>query len=268
METKCLPNRELRPIANSQFSSVFNNEETENIPDPGESPIPTIGTINITTSGVEKQLSGLKADKAYGPDGIPPWFLKENTQEISKILTDIYQDCIDTGTLPIQWKHANVGAIHKKGKKSDASNYRPVSLTCIASKVLEHIVHSHVHVMKHLSQYGVLTDYQHAFRAKRSTETQLICTIHHIASAIQSNKTINAAILDISKAFDKVPHRRLLKKLDYYGIRGPLHNWFESFLTQRTQSVVIGGEFSAPVVTTSGVRSLRNSLRTAIVLNV
>ena len=78
-----------------------------------------------------------------------------------------------------------------------------------------------------LQQYGVLTDYQHGFRAKRSTETQLICTIHDIASAIQSNKTIHAAILDFSKAFDKVPHRRLLKKLDYYGIRGPLHNWFD-----------------------------------------
>ena len=209
-------------VLNSQFSSVFNKEETENIPHLGENPIPTIATINITTSGVEKQLNGLKADKAYGPDGIPPWFLKENAQEISKVLTDIYQDCIDTGTVPIQWKHANVCAIHKKGKKSDPSNYRPVSLTCIASKVLEHIVHSHV--MKHLSQYGVLTDYQHGFRAKRSTETQLICTIHDIASAIQSNKTIHAAILDFSKAFDKVPHRRLLKKLDYYGI---LHNWFD-----------------------------------------
>ena len=79
-------------------------------------------------------------------------------------------------------------------------------------KVLEHIVHSHV--MKHLSRYGVLTDCQHGFRAKLSTETQLICTIHDIASAIQSNKTIHAAILDFSKAFDKVPHRRLLKKLD------------------------------------------------------
>ena len=89
----------------------------------------TIATINITTSGVEKQLSGLKADKAYGPDGIPPWFLKENAQEISKVLTDIYQDCIDTGTVPIQWKHANVCAIHKKGKKSDPSNYTEARVT-------------------------------------------------------------------------------------------------------------------------------------------
>ena len=61
-------------VLNSQFSSAFSKEETENIPHLGENPIPTIATINITTSGVEKQLSGLKADKAYGPDGIPPWF--------------------------------------------------------------------------------------------------------------------------------------------------------------------------------------------------
>ena len=107
--------------------------------------------------------------------------------------------------MPIQWKHANVCAVHKKGKKLDPSNYRPVSLTCIASKVLEHVVHSHV--MKHLSQYGVLTDYQHGFRTRRSTETQLICTIHDIASAIQSNKTNHAAILDFSKAFDKVKEK-------------------------------------------------------------
>ena len=66
-------------MLNSQFSSVFNNEETEDIPDPGENPIPTIGTITIATSGIKKQLSGLKADKANGPDGIPPWFyFKQN----------------------------------------------------------------------------------------------------------------------------------------------------------------------------------------------
>ena len=104
----------------------------------------------------------------------------------------------------------------------------------------------------HLSQYGMLTDYQHGFRAKRSTETHPVCTIHDIASTIQSNKTIHAAIVDFSKAFDKVPRRRLLTKLEYYGIPGSLLNWFESFLSQRTQSVLIEGASSAPVATTSG----------------
>lgn len=106
--------------------------------------------------------------------------------------------------------------------------------------------------MKHLAKYEVLTDYQHGFRAKRSTETQLICIIHDIASTSQSNKTVHAAILDFSKAIDKVPHRRILKKLDYYGIRGSPLDCFQSFLMQRTQSVVYEGVFSS-TPTISGV---------------
>ena len=215
---------------NNQFASVFSTEETNGIPDVRGNPIPPLGEIIISTIGVEKQLRMLKPNKAYSPDAIPPWFLKENTHEISKILSNIYQHSINTGTIPSMWKEANVCAIHKKGKKSDPANYRPISLTCVASKVLEHIVHSQV--MKHLAKHEVLTDYQHGFRAKRSTETQLICTIHDIANTIQANKTVHAAILDFSKAFDKVPHRRLLKKLSHYGIHGPLLDWFESFLNK------------------------------------
>ena len=107
---------------------MFLTTKKQNIPDSGESPIPTTGSINITTSGVKKQLSGLKADKAYGPDGIPLWVLKENVQEVSKVLTDIYQDCIDTGTVPIQWKHANVCALHKKERNRILQTIGPCHL--------------------------------------------------------------------------------------------------------------------------------------------
>ena len=167
---------------------------------------------------------------------MPPWFLKENVQEISKVLTDIYQDCIDTGTVPIQWKHANVCAIHKKGKKSDPSNYRPVSLTCIASKVLEHIVHSRV--MKHLSKYGVLTDYQHGFWAKRSTETQLIWIIHE--KRVLSSPT---------KQF--TPQSSIFQK---YLTKFPIADfWRNLIITEFLAHYIIGGGSSAPVVTTFGV---------------
>lgn len=87
----------------------------------------------------------------------------------------------------------------------DPSHY---SLTYISSKVLEHIIHSHV--MKHLEQYAILTDVQHGFRAKRSTVTQLIQTIHAMANTIQANKSVHAAALRFSKALDKVPHERLI----------------------------------------------------------
>ena len=110
---------------------------------------------------------------------------------------------LSSGILPGKWKEANVCAVFKKGKKCDPGNYRPISLTCIASKILEHIVHSHL--MKHLERHGILIDNQHGFRAKRSTETQLICTVHDITHAIQQNKQVNLAILDFSKAFDPAP---------------------------------------------------------------
>lgn len=115
------------------------------------------------------QLTSLNSQKASGPDGIPPLFLKENATQIAPILTDIYQDSINNGVVPAKWKEANVCAIFKKGKKSDLVNYRPISLTCVASKILEHI--GHRDLMKHLEMHGILIDNQHGFHAKQSTET-------------------------------------------------------------------------------------------------
>ena len=146
------------------------------------------------------------------------------------ILTNIFQDSLESGTVPSRWKSANVCGVFKKGKKSDPSNYRPISLTCVASKILEHIVHSQV--VKHFEHYNILTDCQHGFRSKRSTELQLILTIQDIASSVQQNKSIHAAVLDFSKAFDKVPRQRLLMKLERYGIHGNLLSWMKSFLTK------------------------------------
>ena len=108
-------------------------------------------------------------------------------------------------------------------------------------------------MMKHFENYGVLNDSQHGFRAKRSTETQLILTIHDIASSIQQNQSIHAIVLDFTKAFDKVPHQRLLKKMEYYGIRGPLLNWFTSFLFERQQTVICEGRSSMSATVSSGV---------------
>ncbi|KAI8480230.1 hypothetical protein Bbelb_420290 [Branchiostoma belcheri] len=107
--------------------------------------------------------------------------------------------------------------------------------------------------MKHLESYSILTDYQHGFRAKRSTETQLILTVHDIVGALNSKRQVDLAILDFTKAFDKVPHGRLISKLEYYGIQGPTLNWLKAFLTNREQTVVVEGKASAPVKVASGV---------------
>ncbi len=132
---------------------------------------------------------------ASGPDEIPPWFLKDYAVEIGPILAAIYQTSIDAGHVPSKWNKPTYVVCSRMEKNRTLPLlflYRPISLTCISSKVLEHIIHSHI--MKHLKQHAILTDVQHGFRAKRSTVTQLILTIHDMAKTIQEN--INAAVLD------------------------------------------------------------------------
>lgn len=236
---------------NNQFSSVFTKEDTTSLPTLGDSKIPDIPDLIIGEEGVKKQLNNLKPSKAPGPNGIFPWILRMMADELAPILTSLFQQSIDEGSLPVQWRQADICPIFKKGDKTDPSNYRPVSLTSVTCKILEHIIHSHV--MKHLERNNILCDNQHGFRAKHSTETQLILTMNDLTKSIDEGKTIHMAILDFAKAFDKVPHRRLLYKLSHYGIRGKLHNWMEHFLTERTQRVVCDGVASEACEVVSGV---------------
>jgi len=120
-------------ILSKQFSSVFTNEDLT-IPAVGTEPKPAIGPLIVTIPGVIKQLQSLKPNKASGPDEIPPWFLKDYAVEIGPILTALYQTSVDTGHVPSKWKRANVCGVFKNGEKSDPSNYRPISLTCIFIK--------------------------------------------------------------------------------------------------------------------------------------
>ena len=238
-------------ILNDQFFSVFTDEDTSHIPTTKPFLNSKINKLIITTDGVNKQLQNLNPNKASGPDQIPPWFLKEYANNLHDILTDIFQTSINSGTIPNRWKEANICGVFKKGDKNDPANYRPVSLTCVCCKILEHIIHSHV--MKFLDKHNILTDSQHGFRAKRSTETQLLLTINDISKQVDLNNTITMAILDFSKAFDKVPHKRLLSKLSAYGIDGNLLDWFSSFLSNRIQRVVCDGEVSSSKQVLSGV---------------
>ena len=146
-------------------------------------------------SFLESLIPGLNPNKAQGPDEIPPWFLRLGAEQVASPLQDLFQSSIDrpTSEVPQDWKDANVAAIFKKGSRTCAANYRPVSLTSVISKVMEHIVHSHV--MKHLERQHILTDYQHGFRAKKSTETQLILTIHDLSSEVLPRPSIRIRIV-------------------------------------------------------------------------
>ena len=130
-------------------------------------------------------------------------------------------------------------------------NYRPVSLTCVLSKLLEHIICHHM--LNHLDKHSVLSSLNHGFCSGYSCETQLVVTAHDLMSYYDQNRQVDTVILDFSKAFDTVPHRKLIHKLEAYGVRGPIHNWITNFLTQRSMCVVVEGEKSRQVDVGSGV---------------
>ena len=158
---------------------------------------------------------------------------------------------VTSGTLPEDWTKARVTPIYKKGDKSTAANYRPISLTCIVCKLMEHIITSHL--VKHLNINNILYDLQHGFREKRSCETQLVMLIEDLASNLQAGRQTDLILLDFSKAFDKANHEKLLHKLHQYGVRGNNLNWIRGFLDGRTQTVVVDGDESTSVPVTSGV---------------
>ena len=239
-------------ILNRQYQSVFTQEDPDSsIPDPDGNPFPAMKDISVTEEGVKKLLQKANPRKASGPDMIPARFLKECAEDLAPILVIIFSKSLQTGTVPDDWKTANVSAVFKKGQRYDPANYRPVSLTCLCCKMLEHIIVSNV--MKHVDANTILTDCQHGFRARRSCETQLVTLLHDLASTLDMGTQMDMVVLDFSKAFDRVPHGRLLKKIHHYGIRGSTYHWISSFLRNRTQRVVVEGCASDSVPVVSGV---------------
>ena len=226
-------------ILNKQYASVFTEEDTGELPDLGPSPFPKMDNPTITQSGVEKLLHNLNPNKAAGPDKLSPRFLKEVSKELSPLYTLLFQKSVDEGQVPTQWRTADVLPIFKKGEKYDPANYRPVSLTAITSKLLEHMMAKSI--MTHLEDNGLPTNSQHGFRSKRSCETQLLNFTQELVKGMADGQQYDVNVMDFSKAFDRVPHRRLLLKADYYGIQGPVQSWLASFLDHRSQRNLVDG---------------------------
>ena len=237
---------------NDQFTSVVTEEDTTIVPTLGPSPFHDLEHILIHPNGIKSLLSALNPHKATGPDNISGRFLKELNQELTPALTLISHASLHQGQVPTIWKGAFITSLFKKVRSySKPSNYRPISLTPICCKIMEHIIHSTV--MKHLDMHDILIDSQHGFRKSRSCESQLIMTLQDLANSLNRNEQVDGILLDFSKAFDKVPHQRLLDMLSYYGVRGNLYSWIKDFLANRKQEVVLEGKHSSRSEVTPGV---------------
>lgn len=163
-------------VLNKQFKSVFSRPQPLSLKQMCKylvhPPAFVMSPINITAEGIEKLLCGLSPNKANGPDQTSPRVLKELRSEVAPILCEIFRLSLKTGIVPQDWKEATIAPVYKKGPKSKPSNYRPISVTCIPSKLMEHITVSSM--MKHSDSYEILRPLQHGFRSNRSCETQLV----------------------------------------------------------------------------------------------
>ena len=179
-------------------------------------------------------MTNLNVNKASGPDHIPSRILKIAAKPLSRCLALLFNRSLASGTLPQDWCTANITPVFKKGERFKAANYRPVSLTCICSKLMEHIMVSQVR--DHFDEYAILSDYQHGFRSRLSCDTQILTLTQELHEHLEEKSQFDMTVLDFSKAFSKVPHQRLLKKLWKYGVRGATHSWIEAFLMNRPES--------------------------------
>ena len=235
----------------NQFTSVFTKEITETLPNL-HSVHPEMPKISFGLEGIAKLLSNINHTKAAGPDKLPARLLKETAHQIAPMYTHLFSQSYQHGLLPDSWTRSTVCPIFKKGNRSLPENYRPISLTAIPCKLFEHIIVSKI--WDHLNKHNIITNRQHGFRKGMSCETQLIEALHDWTEIMnQGQDQIDVILLDFSKAFDSVPHQRLLHKLKSYGIRHHTLNWINAFLTNRTHQVLVNGSHSETQIVTSGV---------------
>ena len=205
----------------------------------------------VTIDFVYDELLKLKPNKSTGLDGIPARFLKDGAAVIKDHIAFIVNLSITSNIVPTDMKFARVIPLFKKNSRSDVSNYRPVSILSIVSKILERAVYDQLE--RHLSDNGLIYSLQSGFRGSYSTDTCLIYLTDFIRSQMAAGKYTGMVLLDLQKAFDTVDHDILCTKLQAMGIHNNSVNWFKSYLSGRQQLVRVNNVDSKPMNITCGV---------------
>ena len=241
--------QEVAETLNLFFESTFTGEDLSSMPVPSSESENSICDIE---SIVLQKLRELNVNKAPGLDAWFTFLCLENLCEHTFTpLTILYSQSLSDGILPDEWKQAHIIPIFKKGQRNQASNYRPISLTSLIVKMLESIIRSEL--VKCFDEQGILNGEQHGFVNKKSCFTNLLSTFEEWISALDQGFGIDVIFLDYSKAFDSVPHHRLICKLEALGVHGNLSLWISNFLSNRFQRVVLNGQMSSWAQVVSGV---------------
>ena len=248
--------KEAASVLNEYFSSTFTIENMNNIPKPlqvfkGNLKKRDYLDITITEEMVMKKLEKLNTNKCPGIDQIHPKLLFELRETLAAPLTKLFVTSLEQGVVPSDWKDAGVTPLFKKGKKSDPTNYRPVSLTSIVCKIMESIIKDEI--SEHLVKHSLIRPSQHGFMAGRSCLTNLLDFMEKVTEALDKSNAVDIIYLDFAKAFDSVPHQRLFQKLESHGIGENISKWIRNWLTARRQKVSVKGQYSEWENVVSGV---------------
>ena len=251
--TKTKSDSEKAEVLNDFFKSVFTTEDSSSFPKLDDYNFnEELKDIEIKEEEIQQMLEKLQPRKAPGPDGIPPGILSAAAKQLARPLATLFRQTLDEGKLPDEWKKALVSPIYKrKGSKTSPNNYRPVSLTCIVCKIMEKIVRKAV--MAHLQENEIVTSEQHGFISGRSCMTQLLEAMDTWTEVLDDHGSVDIIYTDFQKAFDSVPHGRLMEKVSACGIKGKAQKWIDNFLRDRSQRVVVNGATSQEGAVTSGI---------------
>jgi hypothetical protein len=218
---------------------------------PLPAPLIEAGEVQFTKRNISEIIASLKPDSSPGPDGIPPIFIQQCASSLVGPLYNILSDSIQSCTFPAGWKDANITPIHKSGSPHLTSNYRPISLLCVFSKILEKLFL--VRLLEECKALNTFSKTQHGFMSGRSCTTNLLETYNYIINLVDGGIPCDIIFLDFSKAFERVSHTQLIKKLRLFGFSSALISWIHSYLSNRRQRVALRGSFSPWTAVTSGV---------------
>ena len=238
-----------------QFESVFSlplKEEDIKLPPVQPEPhYPLSDNLNLTKSDFICAIDEMKASSSSPKYDIPSVIFKTYKEYLWIPMQLFWTYSFDNAQIPQQYKIQTIVPIHKKGSKTNPENFRPIATTPNPIKIFERVLRKKLSNYLELNNY--LSENQHGFRSNRSCSTQLIHHTNSVFNSLNQGSEVDTIYVDYSKAFDKVDHSVLLKKLKLFHIGNNYIKWFECFLRGRTQKVVVNNSLSYETAVQSGV---------------
>ncbi len=205
----------------------------------------------VTEETVLKLLLNINPSKAAGLDNLAGKFLREGATVLVTPVTEICNLSIRLSTFPDKCKIAKLKPLFKKGSKTEAKNYRPISLLPLISKIVEKVIYDQT--QNFLDKNEILYKYQSGFRSNHSTNSCLSYLSNKVLTSFDQGMLTGMILIDLQKAFDTIDHEILLQKMKYIGFSVATIKWFESYLTNRIFKVNVGDEYSSPGDLSCGV---------------